>query len=60
MFKALQTMKVDKQWGGKCREKMTAKDYILEAAAFPEEESESEETEEHRINDIGNQEWVMP
>lgn len=28
---------------------MTAKDYILETAAFPEEESESEETEEHRI-----------
>ena len=38
---------------------MTAKDYILEAAAFSEEESKSEETEEHRINDTGNQECVM-
>lgn len=38
---------------------MTGKDYILEAAAFSEEESESEQTEEHRINDIGNQECVV-
>ena len=38
---------------------MTTKDYILEAAAFSEEESESEETEEHRINGKGNQECMM-